>query len=147
MSLIDNGRVRFDFEILETIEAGLVLLGTEVKSLRAKRGKLEGSHVIIRGGEAFLVGAQIPAFQVKNAPKDYDPDHPRKLLITANQMKELSEKGDRAGLTIVPLSVYNKGRNLKLSIAIARGKKKFDKREAIKKRDTEREINRELKRQ
>ena len=147
MSLIDNGRVRFDFEILETIEAGLVLLGTEVKSLRAKRGKLEGSHVIIRGGEAFLVGAQIPAYQVKNAPKDYDPERPRKLLVTADQMKELSEKGDRAGLTIVPLLVYNKSRNLKLSIAIARGKKKFDKREAIKKRDTEREINRELKRQ
>jgi len=146
MSLIENGKVRFDFEILETIEAGLVLLGTEVKSLRAKRGKLEGAHVIIRGGEAFLVGAQIPAYQVKNAPKEYDPVHPRKLLISKEQMKELSEKGDRAGLTIVPLSVYNKGRNLKLSIAIARGKKKFDKREAIKKRETEREINRDLKR-
>lgn len=147
MSLIEHKRAKFDFEILEIIEAGIVLSGTEVKSLRNKHGKLEGAHVIVRGGEAFLVGASIPAFQAKNAPKGYDPEQTRKLLVNADQIKELSQKSERAGLTIVPLSVYNKGRNIKLSIGVARGKKKFDKRESIKKRDTERDIKRELKRQ
>lgn len=147
MNLIEHKRARFDFEILETIEAGIVLFGYEVKSLRARHGKLEGSHVIIRGGEAFLVGASIPPFQPKNTPKTYEPDRVRKLLLSSGQIKELGQKSDARGLTIVPLSMYNKGRLVKVSIGIARGKKKTDKREALKKRDTEREINRELKRQ
>ena len=146
MALIEHKRVHFDFEILETIEAGIVLSGTEVKSLRARHGKLEGSHVVVRGGEAFLVGASIPPFQAKNAPKGYDPEYSRKLLLSREQIKELSQKADARGLTIVPISMYNKGRLVKLSIGIARGKKKFDKREAIKKRDTERDIKRDLKR-
>ncbi len=145
MSLIDNPKVRFNFEILETFEAGLVLLGTEVKSLRAGRGKLEGSHVVVRGGETFLVGADIPAYQQKNASAGYDPTRARALLLTKEQQAIILKASDTKGLTIVPLSVYNKGRKLKLSIAIARGKKKFDKREAIKKRDTERDVKRELK--
>lgn len=147
MSLIEHKRAKFDFEILETIEAGIVLSGTEVKSLRAHHGKLEGGHVIVRGGEAFLVGASIPPFQAKNAPKSYEPERVRKLLLLSKQIKALAAHGDAKGLTIVPLSMYNKGRNIKLSIGVARGKKKFDKRESIKKRDTKRAIERELKRQ
>ncbi len=146
MDLVSHKRARFDFEILEGVEAGIELLGTEVKSVRAKHGKLEGSHVIVRGGEAFLVGAEIPAFQPKNAPKGFEPDRARKLLLTTEQIKELSHKSDQKGLTLIPLSLYNKGSLLKLSIGIARGKKKEDKREALKKRDAERDINRELKR-
>lgn len=146
MDLVSHKRARFDFEILESVEAGIELLGTEVKSLRAKRGKLEGAHIVIRGGEAFLVGAEIPAYQMKNAPPGYDPDRARKLLLTTDQIQEIAHKNEQKGLTLIPLSLYNKGRLLKLSIGIARGKKKTDKRETIKKREADRDMNRELKR-
>ena len=145
MTLITHKRARFDFEILDTLEAGLELLGTEVKSLRKGQGKLEGAHVVIRGGEAFLVGAHIPPFQAKNVGGDYDPERSRRLLVTRDQIAELSQKSDQQGLTIVPLSVYNKGRKLKLEFGIARGKKKFDKRETTKKRETDRETRRTMK--
>jgi len=145
MALVEHKRARFDFEILETIEAGLVLFGTEVKSLRKGQGKLEGAHVVVRGGEAFLVGAHIPPFQPKNVRADFDPERSRRLLVSREQIAELSQKSDGQGLTIVPLSMYNKGRNIKLSIGIARGKKKYDKRETLKKRDMQRSIERKLK--
>jgi SsrA-binding protein len=145
--LVSHKRAKFDFEILETYEAGLVLSGTEVKSLRRGQGKLEGAHVVVRGDEAFLVGASIPPFQAANAPADYEPEATRKLLLSRKELAELEKQGDQKGLTIVPLSVYNKGRNLKLSIAVARGKKKADKRESIKARESKREIERQLKRQ
>lgn len=145
MALVSHKRAHFDFEILETFEAGISLLGTEVKSLRNGQGKLEGAHVIIRGREAFLVGASIPAFQKANAEKSYDPERPRKLLLTQKEIAELDVKSERQGLTIVPIKLYNKGSKLKLEIAIARGKKKHDKRESIKKRDTDRDVAREVK--
>jgi SsrA-binding protein len=145
MALVTHTRAHFDFEILETIEAGLVLLGTEVKSLRKGQGKLEGAHVVVRGGEAYLVGAHIPPFQPKNVGNDFDPERTRRLLVTHEQLVTMLNFSEAKGLTIVPLSVYNKGRNLKLSIGIARGKKKYDKREALKKRDTTRAIERRLK--
>ena len=145
MSLIENGRITFDYEILEKMEAGLELFGHEVKSLRAKLGSLRGSRVIARGGEAYLVGATIPAWQPANAPKDYDPTRTRRLLLSRKEIAQvLSAEGEK-GLTVVPLSVYNKGRNLKLSIAIARGKKKQDKRQSIRERDEKRKIERTLK--
>ncbi len=142
---ISHRRARFDYEILETIEAGAVLHGFEVKSLRNGRGKLEGSYVIVRGKEAFLVGASIPAFQVANAPKNYDPERPRKLLLSQKEIRLIEEKSDTQGLTIVPLKWYNKNRKIKLELAIARGKKKYDKREAIKSRDIKRSIERTIK--
>jgi len=145
VSLISHKRASFDYEILDTYEAGISLLGTEVKSVRSKQGKLEGAHVLIRGGEAFLVGASIPPFQKANAPQTYDPERPRKLLLSKKELAELDMKSNQAGLTIVPIKLYNKGRNLKLEIALVRGKKKYDKREVIKKRDTERDIARSLK--
>jgi SsrA-binding protein len=145
MALITNRRARFDFEILDTFEAGLSLLGTEVKSLRKGQGKLDGAYVVIRGGEALLVGCSIPPFQQKNVFGNYDPERPRTLLVTQKELKELEQKSEKQGLTIVPLSLYNKGRYLKLEIAIARGKKKADKRESIKKRETNRDIGRILK--
>jgi SsrA-binding protein len=142
---ITHKRARFDFDILETFEAGVSLLGTEVKSIRNSQGKLEGSHVVVRGGEAFLVGASIPAYQKANAPKEYDAERARKLLLSAKEIAEISQKTEREGLTAVPLKWYNKNRKLKLEIAIARGKKKADKRQSIKERDTKRDLERELK--
>ena len=145
MALISHKRATFDFEILETFEAGLSLLGTEVKSVRSGQGKLEGAYVIIRGKEAFLVGASIPAFQVKNVKASYDPERPRKLLLTRKELATLELKSEKQGLTIVPIKLYNKDSKLKLEIAIARGKKKQDKRQSIKERDTNRDIAREVK--
>lgn len=145
MSLIRNDKVGFDYTILEEIEAGLELLGLEVKSLRAGQGSLKGARVVARGGEAYLVGATIPAWQVLNAPKTYDALRTRKLLLSKKQIVQISSAENQDGLTVVPLAVYNKGRKLKLGIAIARGKKKADKRQAIKERDTKRQIERTLK--
>ncbi len=145
MALINNKKAYFNFEILETIEAGISLLGTEVKSIRKGQGKLEGGHVIIRGDEAFLVNTSIPPYQKANAAKSYDPERVRKLLLTKKQIAELYTHSEQQGLTVVPIKLYSSGSKLKLEIGVARGKKKHDKRESIKKRDTERDLKRSLK--
>jgi len=139
-----NRKAHFDYEVLEKYECGIELLGTEVKSVRGGQISLEGAFVIIRGGEAYLINANIKAYQVANTPKDYDPLRNRKLLLTKKEITELS-KNEKTNLTIVPLSMYNKGRKIKIEIAKVKGKKKHDKREALKKRDTEREIRREYR--
>ncbi|MDE2400003.1 MAG: SsrA-binding protein SmpB [Patescibacteria group bacterium] len=140
----ENRKARFNYEILEKYESGIELLGTEVKSVRSGQMSLDGSFVIVRGGEVFLINANIPPYQIKNAPKDYDPLRNRKLLLTKKEIKELTGS-EKTNLTIVPLSVYNKARKIKVSIALVKGKKKFDKRETLKKRDTDREIRREYR--
>lgn len=145
MAFISNKKAHFNYEILEKIEAGIVLAGYEVKSIRGGHGSLEGSRVLVRGREAFLVGASIPPFQPANTPKDYEPDRTRKLLLNQKEIAQVSAAESHKGLTVVPLSVYNSGRNLKVEIAIARGKKQHDKRETIKKRDVERDMRRSLK--
>ena len=145
MALIENQKARFDFQILEELEAGLELHGFEVKSLRAKQGSLKGARVLARGGEAYLVGATIPAWQIANAPKSYDPERPRRLLLSQKEIAHIASAEGQAGLTIVPLSVYNKGRRLKLGLAIVRGKKKEDKRQTIREREEKRRIERSLK--
>jgi SsrA-binding protein len=147
MSYAHNKRAHFDHELLDQYEAGIVLLGTEVKSVRNNRVKLDGAYVVVRGGEALLVGASIPAWQPINTAKSYDPERSRKLLLTQKELDKISLLTDRQGLTAIPLSLYNKGRHIKLSFAIARGKKQADKRETIKKRDVKREIERTLKSQ
>ncbi|GMQ95025.1 MAG: SsrA-binding protein SmpB [Patescibacteria group bacterium] len=144
-TFIQNKKARFNYEILETFDAGIELRGFEVKSLRKKQGSLEGAYVVVRGNEVFLVGTTIPPYQPANAPKDYDPERARRLLLTKKEITVLAGAEHQKGLTIVPLSVYSKHNKLKLGIGIARGKKKYDKREAIKKRDTERDVARELK--
>ncbi len=144
MSLITNKKAHFNFEIAETYIAGIELFGFEVKSLRKGEGSLEGAFVTVRGGEAFLIGAFIPPFQEKNAPEAYDPRRNRKLLLTKKEIEILANIEKAKGLTIVPLSVYNKGRVLKIDLGIGKGKKKFDKREMIKKQDTERQTRREF---
>lgn len=142
---INNRKAGFNFELLEKFEAGISLLGTEVKSIRKGQGKLDGAYVVIRGEEAFLVGASIPAFQIPNAPEDYEPERPRKLLLSKKELAKLDNASEKQGLTIVPIRLYNNGRLLKLEVALAKGKKQFDKRETIKKRDVERDLKREVK--
>ena len=144
-SLIQNKKAFFNYEITEKFTAGIELFGFEVKSIREKKGQLEGAYITIRGGEAFLIGANIPAYQPKNAPADFDPLRNRKLLLTKKEIKILADIEAKKGLTIVAIAVYNTGRKLKLEIGIAKGKRSFDKRETIKKRETDREIRRTLK--
>ncbi len=141
----ENRKARFNYEILEKYETGIELLGTEVKSVRGGQMSLEGAFVLVRGGECFLINASIPPYQPKNAPKDYDPLRNRRLLLTKKEIKELTGSEKNKSLTIVPISVYNKNRKIKVEIALVKGKKKFDKRETLKKRATEREIEREYK--
>jgi SsrA-binding protein len=141
----ENRKARFDYEILSKYEAGIELLGFEVKSVRGGKMSLEGAFVIVRGGEAYLINANIPPYQVKNTSTDYDPLRNRKLLLTKKEIKELGEGDNNKSLTIVPISVYNKNRKIKMEIAQVKGKKKFDKRETIKKRETDRELRREYK--
>lgn len=142
MALLENKKIRLNFEILKTFEAGLALHGFEVKSLRGKQGSLEGAHVSVRGNEAFLIGATIPPYQPANTPPSYEPDRNRTLLLNKREISELASAERQKGLTVVPISVYNKGTHIKLEIAIARGKKKYDKREDLKKRTAKREIER-----
>lgn len=145
MNLIEHKKARLQYEVIAELEAGIELVGHEVKSLRAHHGKLEGSHVIIRGGEAYIVGMSIPPYQVANTPKGYEQERTRKLLLTKKEIGELAGAEGQKGLTIVPISVYNKGSKLKVRIAVVRGKKTRDKRQDMKKRDAKREIERSLK--
>jgi len=146
----ENRKAYFNYEILEKFEAGLVLLGTEVKSIKSGRINLAGSYVVFRGPtkgghpELFLIGAKVPAYQPKNAPADYNSERPRKLLLNKKEINYLVGKAKERGLALIPLKVYEKGGKLKLEFGIGKGKKKFDKREKIKKRDIEREMKREL---
>ncbi|MEZ4104085.1 MAG: SsrA-binding protein SmpB [Candidatus Paceibacterota bacterium] len=144
---ITNKKATFDFEILDTFEAGVVLSGHEVKAIRNGKATLNGAYVVIRGGEAWLLGASISPYQIANTPKNYDPERTRKLLLNKKELKELEQKGEQQGLTIVAIKWYSKNRKIKLEIALVRGKKKADKREKIKERDTKRSIERILKNQ
>ncbi|MBP9711736.1 MAG: SsrA-binding protein SmpB [Candidatus Pacebacteria bacterium] len=141
----ENRKARFDYEIMEKYETGIELLGTEVKSVRGGRMSLDGSFVIVRGGEAFLINSNIPPYQIKNSAKDYDPLRNRKLLLTKKELEELAGNEKNKSLTIVPMSVYNKNRKIKLEIALVKGKKTRDKRQSIEKRETDREIRRAVK--
>lgn len=139
-----NRHARFDYEILDTYEAGIELLGFETKSVKTGHINLTGSFVVIRDEQAVLLNATISPYQPKNAPKDYEPDRTRRLLLHKKEIRELLGKTSQKGLTIVPLKVYNKRGRVKILIGLARNKQKHDKRETIKKRDVTREIKRTL---
>lgn len=142
----ENKRAGFDYELLETFEAGMVLTGHEAKSARLGHPGISGAHCIVRSGEIFVVGMRLPSFQPGNEPHAYESERTRKLLLSKKEITRISEKM-KNGLTLVPLRIYNDKRGyLKLSVALARGKKQYDKREVIKKRETEREIRRFQKR-
>ncbi|MEK7601985.1 MAG: SsrA-binding protein SmpB [Patescibacteria group bacterium] len=144
-TLIENKKVTLRFSILETFSAGLELSGGEVKALRAKLGSLEGARVVVRAGEAYLVGATIPPYQMANTEKGYDPEKTRRLLLNKKEIAQLADAESKKGLTVVPLELYNAGRYLKARIAIVQGKNKADKREDLKLKDAKREIDRALK--
>ncbi len=144
-NLLENGKAKFEYEFLENYEAGIELLGFEVKAVRNHRGSLLGAHVIVRGGEAYIINMEIPPYQPGNTPKDYDPKRNRRLLLTKKELGKLAEKEAAKGLTVIPVSMYSKGRKIKVNIAVVRGKKTHDKRETIKKRDVDREMRRTLK--
>ncbi|MDO8742981.1 MAG: SsrA-binding protein SmpB [Candidatus Azambacteria bacterium] len=141
----ENRKARFDYEILETFAAGLVLSGPEVKSIKNGRMNLAGCYISVHDGELYLIGASIAPYQPKNQPADYDPFRSRKLLLRKKEIMSLAGKIKQKGLTLVPLKVYNKGRRVKLEFAIVRGKKQYDKRAVISKRESERNIERSLK--
>ncbi len=140
-----NRKAKYDYEILETFEAGLVLKGYEVKSIKTGRVSLQGAFVTIKNEEAFLTNANIPPYQPKNTPPDYNPTQSRKLLLHKKEINSLMGKTRQKGLTLVPLRVYAKKGKIKLGFGLAKGKKKADKREIIKKREVERQINRALR--
>jgi len=142
---IKNKKAFFDYEILEKIELGLILTGAEVKSVKLGHASLQGSYVQNIDGRLFLVGAHIPAYQPANQPIDYDPLRPRPVLIKKKELKYFLGKIKERGLTIVPLRMYTKKGLVKLEAGLAKGKKKFDKREKIKKREDDRQISRSLK--
>jgi SsrA-binding protein len=142
---VTNKKARFNYEILETIEAGIELVGHEVKSISNHQGSLDGSYISIRNGELWLIGSEIPAYQQKNTPTSYLPQRQRKLLVHKKQVKGILKESEVKGQSIIPLSLYTKGTKIKVEIAVARGKKRFDKRETIKKRDSDREIHRTIK--
>jgi len=144
---IQNRKARFNFEIIETFEAGIVLSGQEVKSIRNGKGKLEGAYVLVRGGEAFLVSASVSPYQVANTAKNYEPERVRKLLLSKKELAHLEQQTETARLTAVPIRWHSAGRNIKLEFAIARGKRNYDKRETLKARDSKRDIDRTLKSQ
>ncbi len=135
-----NKRAYFDYEILETFETGVELFGFEVKSVKNGQINLAGSYAIIRGGEVWLINADIPAYQPKNAPEDYDSKRSRRLLLRKKEIGTLIGRTVEKGLTLVPLRVYTKERKIKIEIGLAKNRKKKDKRELIKKREAEREI-------
>jgi len=142
--LAENKKAYFDYEILEKFTAGIVLFGQEVKSLKTRGISLAGSYVIIQNGEIFWVGSHIPPYQPKNTPANYNPERTRKLLSKKKEIQYLFGKTRQRGLTLIPLRLYTEKAKIKLEFGLAKGKKQFDKRESIKKREAEREIKRQL---
>lgn len=139
-----NPRANFDYEILETIEAGIVLEGHEVKGIKTGKASIKGSYVKIlkspafakaSSGEAFLIGATISPYQPANTPKNYDPQRSRKLLLSKKEISKFIGLSQSQGLTLIPLKFYDKRGKIKLLVGVAKGKKKYDKRETIKKKD------------
>ena len=140
-----NKQATWNYETLETFEAGLSLLGGEVKSLRLGHASINESFIVIEEGELFLVKAYIPPYQIKNTSPAYDPYRKRKLLITKKEFLNIARRKTEAGLTLIPISLYDKNGFLKLQIALARGLKKHDKRNVLKDRDAKREMDRVMK--
>lgn len=141
---IINRRASYDYQLLEKFEAGISLTGAEVKSVKAGHMKLEEAFVQIRDGEAWLVNAHIHPYAFADN-RDYDSRRTRKLLLHKNELLKLAQETQQKGLTIIPVSCYNKHNRIKLEIALGKGKKKYDKREALKRKDLQREIESQMK--
>jgi SsrA-binding protein len=144
-TLAVNKRAHFDYEISDKFEAGLVLSGQEVKSVKTGHISLKGSFVTAAGNELYLTNANIPPYRYAGDIKNYDPTRSRKLLLKKSEIKSLIGKSRASGLTLVPIRVYTKKRLVKLEFGVGRGKKEFDKREKIAKREEGRKMRRALK--
>ena len=141
----ENKQARFDYEVVETLEAGIVLRGHEAKAVRAGKVSLRGAHARIRDGRLLLINALISPYQQNNTPETYDDRRDRVLLVHKKELNRLIGIEKRKGLTLVPIKMYNSKGKVKIAIALAQGKKKFDKRESIKKRDFDRKKDRALR--
>ena len=140
-----NKRAYFDYQILETYEAGIELKGFEVKAIKTGHINLAGSYAVIKNSQIWLINADIPPYQPKNTPADYDSKRTRRLLLKSSEIKNLIGQVKEKGLTLVPLKVYTKNRRIKIEIGLAKSRKKFDKRELIKKREAQRQIQERLR--
>lgn len=138
--IAENRKAYFNYKILEKFEAGISLIGQEVKALRTRGVNLAGNYIVPKKSELFWVGANISPYQPKNAPSDYEPERSRKLLLRKSEIKYLIGKSRQGGLTLIPLRLYTKNGKIKLEFAIAKGRKIFDKRELIRKREVKRDI-------
>lgn len=138
--LATNKRARFDYEILDTLEAGIVLTGQEVKSAKTGHMKLQGAFVTVRNNQAWLKNAFIAPYRHAGALDTYEPTQNRKLLLHRREIKKLKAKVDAERLTIVPISAYTKAGQIKIELGLGRGKKQHEKRDTIKKRDLDREV-------
>lgn len=142
--IVDNRRARHEYHLLDRVEAGLVLAGTEVKSLRSGKATLQQAYAEVRDGEAWLYGLHIPEY-VQGNRENHDPDRPRKLLLHRREIDRLYGQVREKGLTVVPTRLYFKDGRVKAELAVARGKEVRDKRRDIADRDARRQIERELK--
>ena len=140
----ENKKGYFDYEVLENFEAGVVLFGQEVKSIKTGHINLSGSYVTLKADEPYLVGVKVPPYQPNNAGANYNEGRERKLLLNKKEINYLIGKTSQKGFSLIPLKIYEKHGRIKLEFGLAKGKKKFDKKEKIKKRDVQREVNREL---
>jgi SsrA-binding protein len=143
-TLAENRKARHDYEILETVEAGLALQGTEVKAAREGKVQLKDSYVELRDGDAWLVGVHIGAYSHGNR-ENHEPERPRKLLLARREIDKLLGRTAAKGLTVVPLSVYLKGKWVKAQLALVRGKKLYDKRATERAREIEKETREAVK--
>jgi SsrA-binding protein len=143
--LAKNKRAIFDYEFLETFEGGLVLSGPEVKSAKAGRIQLKGAFLFLRNGELWLKNAYIAPYKPAGPQPDYDPSQERKVLVHRAELKKLLGKMKAEGLTLVPVSAYTRRNLVKLEFALARGKKEYEKRDVLKKRDVDRQIRERMK--
>ena len=139
-----NRKARYDYEIEQVYEAGIVLTGTEIKSIRLGKVNLKDSYVIVRNGELFLLNTHISSYEKGNI-FNHDEDRTRKLLMHKKEILRLGSKVELLGYTLIPLKLYFKNGKVKVEIGLAKGKRNYDKRETIKKRDLEREVSREYK--
>lgn len=146
-NLAENRKANFDYEILENFEAGIELKGFEVKAIKSGRINIAGSFAVPRGNEIWLLNVDIPPYQPKNTPEDYDQKRSRRLLLKSEEAKYLIGKIQSQSLTLVPIKVYTNHGLIKVELGLGKHKKKSDKREVIRKREVKKEISRTLKRE
>ena len=142
--LVSNRRAAYEYEILETLEAGIILQGTEVKSLKEHGGNLQDAYILVSGSKALLKGASISQYKFGNI-HNHEEKRERELLFHSYELKKLKEQSQKQGLTLIPLAIYLKKGLIKIKVAVAKGKKLHDKRQAIKQKEDKREMARALK--